>query len=231
MKIVKKSLRILFRLLLGIIAFLVIYVLAVLLLSRISVNTGIKRENATVPVYILSNGVHTDIVVPIKSDSVDWTKEIRFEDTVAKDSLVQYIAFGWGDKGFYLHTPEWSDLTAGTAFKAVSGLGSSAMHTTFYKKLTEGETCKKIMISKAEYSQLVRYITDSFKRDATGKIQWISGYSYGKNDAFYEAKGAYNLFYTCNTWANNALKAGNQKACFWTVYDKGILYHYKKEKE
>ena len=46
-------------------------------------------------------------------------------------------------------------------------------------------------------------------------------------DAFYDAKGKYSLFYTCNTWANCALKAANQKASLWTVYDKGIFCHYK----
>lgn len=229
MIIVKKSLRIVLRIFFGVLAFLVFYVLMVLLLSRIPVNTENRHQKAEIPIYILSNGVHTDIVVPVKNDIADWTKEIRFEETKAKDSRANYIAFGWGDKGFYLHTPEWSDLTAGTAFKAVSGLGSSAMHITFYKKLKEGEDCKKVMISKAEYQQLVDFVNSSFARDVTGKIQWISGYSYGENDAFYEAKGAYNLFYTCNTWANNALKAAHQKACLWTVYDKGILYHYEKK--
>ena len=51
---------------------------------------------------------------------------------------------------------------------------------------------------------------------------------YGKNDAFYEANGSYSLFHTCNTWANNGLKACGQKACFWTPFDSGIFYHYDK---
>jgi hypothetical protein len=47
------------------------------------------------------------------------------------------------------------------------------------------------------------------------------------NDSFYEAKGAYTLFYTCNTWANNGLKAINQKAALWTATDRGIFQHYR----
>ena len=49
---------------------------------------------------------------------------------------------------------------------------------------------------------------------------------YGTNDAFYEAKGHYSLFYTCNSWANQALKAAHQKAALWTISDTGILQHY-----
>ncbi|MFP3836064.1 DUF2459 domain-containing protein, partial [Chryseobacterium sp. SIMBA_028] len=47
------------------------------------------------------------------------------------------------------------------------------------------------------------------------------------NDAFYDAKGTYSFFYTCNTWANNALKAAGQKAALWTPSDFGIFQHYK----
>ena len=138
---------------------------------------------------------------------------------------MNYIAFGWGDKGFYLDTPEWSDLKASTALKAAFGVSSSAMHTTFFKQLHEGEDCKRILISQENYQKLVNYISDSFSDPI--RPQWIEGHSYGKKDAFYEAKGSYSLFYTCNTWANNALKAANQKASLWTVYDKGIFCHYK----
>jgi uncharacterized protein (TIGR02117 family) len=211
----------------GIFTFLALYSTAVLLISRITVNSDIAEvdgQNA-VPIYILSNGVHTDIVVPIQNEIKDWRKEIQFSQTQSKDSLMNFIAFGWGDKGFYLDTPEWSDLKVSTAFKAAFGINSSAMHTTFFKQLKEGEDCKRILISKEDYQKLVNFISDSFSNPI--HPEWIAGHSYGQKDAFYEAKGSYSLFYTCNTWANNALKAANQKASLWTVYDKGIFCHYK----
>lgn len=51
---------------------------------------------------------------------------------------------------------------------------------------------------------------------------------YGKTDAFYEAKGKYSLFKTCNTWTNNALKASEQRACVWTIFQSGIFYQLNK---
>jgi uncharacterized protein (TIGR02117 family) len=227
MKSVKKSLKITGWSVLGIISFFVLYVISALLISKIPVNSNVSQNNKEIEIFILSNGVHTDIVVPIKNKYKDWSKEILFQQTKSKDSLVNYLAFGWGDKGFYLNTPEWSDLKASTAFNAAFGLSSSAMHTTFYKNMKENESCKKIKISAEEYQKLVTYISESFEFDSSKSIQWISNYSYGNRDAFYEAKGSYNLFYTCNTWANNALKIANQKASLWTVTDTGILYHYQ----
>lgn len=227
MKLIRKTFKILIWSIVGIISFVVIYILAVLGLSRIPVNSDIAKPENGIEIYLLSNGVHTDIVVPVKSKVVDWSEKVQFQDTKAKDTTAKYLAFGWGDKGFYLNTPTWGDLKFFTAFNAASGMSTSAMHCTFYKRMKEGELCKKIIISDKQYEQLVTFIQNSFqtKHDKIMKIETDA--VYGKHDVFYEAKGSYNLFYTCNTWANNALKSANQKASLWTVYDKGILCHYQ----
>jgi uncharacterized protein (TIGR02117 family) len=204
-----------------------LYIAAAFLLPKISVD----RENGDskdVMIFILTNGVHTDIVMPIKNDLIDWSKEIRFANTVGKDSAMKYVAMGWGDKGFYLETPTWADLKFSVAFKAATSLSTSAIHATFYNELEENETCKKIFISKEQYSRLLKYINDSFQFDKDGHfINIKTNANYGENDAFYEAKGSYSLFHTCNTWANNALKSCGQKACWWTPFDKGIFEKYK----
>ena len=215
-----------FRIILAILAFVVVYGLAVLILSRITVNSE-PEAGGDVAIYINTNGVHTDILVPIKNNVKDWTKDILYTQTKSKDSVATYVAFGWGDKGFYLDTPEWSDLKASTAFKAAFYLGTSAMHTRFYKSVKEDNECVKVMITQKDYQDLVTYITDSFQYNDGRKVLWIENQSYGDYDAFYEAEGKYSLFYTCNTWANNALKAAHQKAALWTPYDKGIFLHYE----
>lgn len=214
------------RIVLGFLLFILVYVIAAFVLSVIPVDkTDNSAENGT-DIYILSNGVHTDIVLPVKSSVKDWSHQVRFTHTRSGDSLMKYIAFGWGDKGFYLETPTWADLKFSTAFKAMFHLGTSAMHCTFYRDMKEGEYCRKIKISDEAFRKLTTYIEESFTLDANQQVQHIANNSYGRNDAFYEANRVYNLFYTCNTWANNALKSGGQKACLWTPSDKGILYHY-----
>ena len=215
------------RFVLAIIIFIAGYALAVFGLSRITVNSE-PETGGDVAIYINSNGVHTDVLVPIKNGIKDWTKDILYTQTKSQDSIATYVAFGWGDKGFYLDTPEWSDLKTSTAFKAAFYLGTSAMHTRFYKTVKEDNECVKIMITQKDYQDLVTYITESFQYNENKKVLWIKNQSYGNYDAFYEAQGRYSLFYTCNTWANNALKAAHQKAALWTPYDKGIFLHYQK---
>ena len=210
--------------LLGIIA---IYLLGVLLIPYIPVSAEKVTEPKTITAYILTNGVHTDIVMPIKSAEMDWSKKIPFENTLSKSTNNKYLSIGWGDKGFYLDTPTWAELKFSTAFKAAFWLGESAMHCTFYKTMMESEDCKKIELTQAQYLELIAFVEDKFDYDASGKVMLIKTDAiYGDNDAFYDAKGSYNFLDTCNTWTNRGLKEAGQKAALWTATDFGIFQHY-----
>ena len=73
----------------------------------------------------------------------------------------------------------------------------------------------------------LKYIKNKFDRDKNGKVIFIpTDAVYGINDAFYDAKGKYSFFETCNTWANDGLKEAGQKAALWTPSDLGIFQHY-----
>lgn len=211
-------------------AFILLYAGFTYLLFFIPVHSNAASEGKKeVSIYVMTNGVHTDIVVPVKNDIMDWSKMTRFENTKSKDTTFKYAAFGWGDKGFYLQTPEWSDLKFTVAFNAMFHLGSTAMHVDFLHHIYQDKNCKEIRISRDQYQKLVKYIKNTFKYDQSGQIILIQQIHnvYGPDDAFYEANGAYDLFHTCNTWANSALKSCDQKACWWTPVDKGIFYQYK----
>ena len=223
MKIIKKLLKYtaIFTLL------LVVYLLTVTLLSFVAVNDDLSENQKDIPIYILTNGVHTDIVLPIKNEHYDWSTQLKFEHTKSKDTTYQFVALGWGDKGFYLETPTWADLKVSTAVKAATGLSTSAMHVTFYKHLKENQFCKKIQISLENYKKLISFINESFQTKSGEFLKIETDAVYGKHDAFYEATGSYSLFYTCNSWANQALKTANQKAALWTISDSGIFRHYK----
>jgi uncharacterized protein (TIGR02117 family) len=212
--------------LLAFVAFLLIYLISAFGLSKITLSEE-KDVNKEVTIYIKTNGVHTDIVVPVRNAQKDWSTDIKFENTVSKDTTFSYLGMGWGDKGFYLETPTWAELKPSVAFKAATGLSTTAIHATFYKSMAEDSTCKKIEISKEQYSRLIKYINDSFQKDRNGHaINIKTTANYGQDDAFYEANGRYSLFKTCNTWANNGLKSCGQRACFWTPFDSGIFSKY-----
>lgn len=225
---VKKMLILLLKILGTVLGIVILYVVLGYLLPFIEVSAKDDGQKKEIPVYIYTNGVHTDIVMPVKNDLQDWSLKLPFNNIRSKKTDYNYIGIGWGDKGFYLDTPTWADLKFSTAFKAAFWLSESAMHCTYYREMKEGEDCKKIMISKNQYQKLVQFIQNKFDQDQSGKFILIpTNAVYGDNDAFYDAKGTYSFLYTCNTWANDALKAAEQKAAFWTPSDYGIFLHYK----
>ena len=225
---IKSILVVLLKILGCIVGTVLIYALLGYLLPFIEISAKDDGEIKEIPIYIYTNGVHTDIVMPVKNDIQDWSAKVPFSDTKSKKTDYHFIGIGWGDKGFYLDTPTWADLKFSTAFKAAFWLSESAMHCSYYQKMTEAEDCKKIMISKNQYKKLVNFVDAKFDKDSNGSYQFIPTKAvYGDNDAFYDAKGKYSFLNTCNTWANNALKASSQKAAFWTPSDYGIFLHYK----
>ena len=226
-KNLKKLFKITCKILLTFVGLVLLYILFAYLLAKITIEKEANTK-AEVTIYIKTNGVHTDIVVPTKNDQMDWTKQIKFLNTKRADTSSVFLGMGWGDKGFYLQTPTWDDLTAKVAFNAMFGLGSTAIHATYYSKLTENDSCKKIQISKQQYARLINYIINSLQKDSVGIfINIKTNANYGTTDAFYEANGKYSLFKTCNSWANSALKNCGQKCCYWTALDKAIFAKYK----
>lgn len=198
------------------------------LVQRIQVPAQPTAEAATIPFYIHSNGVHTDLVMPVRSAVYDWSQELPYSHTLANDTSYQYVGIGWGDKGFYLYTPTWNDLKLSTAVKAGFWMNTTAMHVTYFRQaeLAPGPNCAYIPLTPTQYQHLITYIQNTFERDAQGRVQWIQGHSYADHDAFYEAKHHYSFLNTCNTWSNNGLKVAGQKAALWTPFDTGMLRQY-----
>lgn len=211
----------------AVLSIVIFYLLCGYLIPFIEVPAEKTNEPKVIEIYILTNGVHTDLVVPIKNEEMDWGKELPFENTISRRSDFNYLSVGWGDKGFYLDTPTWAELKPSTALKAAFWMSESAMHCTYYFEMTEGKDCKKLLLTKKQYQNLVKYIKDKFDRDVNGNVVFIETDAvYGIHDAFYDAKGKYSFLETCNTWANNGLKAAGQKAALWTPSDMGIFQHY-----
>lgn len=226
MNIARILLRILAKAGLALLAFIICYGLAVWLLPMIGANTGYVEPAIGEPVYVRSNGVHTDLILPLRSAAKDWTRELPFANTASGDSDFTHVAFGWGDKGFYLETKEWADLKASTALKAAFGLSGSAMHITFCSTPQLNERCRAVRVAEATLRCLSERIEAGFARGPDNNPQWIADRYYERNDAFYEGTGRYGLFFTCNTWANSVLKGCGLPAAQWTATAGGILRQF-----
>jgi uncharacterized protein (TIGR02117 family) len=203
-------------------ALALLYLAAAALLSRI-LNEGEHHTSTVVDVWLYSNGVHVDVVVPTQSAWIDWRSFIDPRHTRSASDSLDWLAFGWGDKGFYLNTPEWKDLKAGTALRAVTGLGGSAMHTTYIAAMSPSASSHRFRVSAEQYVRLIEYLKSAFQLDeALHPIPIATDVRYANHDAFYNAHGRYTLFRTCNEWTNAALKSAGMPHCAWSPFAGGL---------
>lgn len=206
-----------------------------------SQNTGERR----IDIAVMSNGVHTDIIVPANTPMMDWRE--HFSPNAAPDPPEdpQYIAVGWGHRGFYLNTPTWAELKLKTALSAILGIGRTVLHVTFLEEMPTGEDVVWVRISPDRYADLVLHIRQSIVvpdeiaascatasddpasglADDCYRAPRVAGHSYFGNDAFFEARGSYNLFYTCNSWTRDGLAAAGLTVPLWSPFADAIMHH------
>lgn len=229
--LLRKTIRLTLYALGGFVLFLVLYAVAAFTLPLVPVAAEpVLPGGPRVPVYLFSaNGVHTDLVLPVRTSQADWRQQIRYAHTTSRASAgYDYLGFGWGDKGFF-YIPGWGDLTAPIAFRAAFHLGTAAMHTTFHTaaELQPGPMCVRLDLTPAQYARLVAYVRGSFQPAAGGRAQYLPGHTYAGHDAFYQGQWAYSFWHTCNTWTNNGLKASGQRAVLWTPLASGMFRQYR----
>ena len=210
-----KVLRIIYKTILAATLLVAGYLTVALLLTYIPVNNATKTENRDKSVYLSTNGVHLSLILP-KSDLAP-----ELLNGLQRAEEVSYISFGWGDRNFYLDTPNWSDLTFKNAFRALFLKSSTLMHVTRYTRVQPDWI--EIKVNRDQLNKLNQYIFKTFYLDHQNNKVILPGEGYGYNDDFYEALGTYSCFKTSNSWVNTALKESNIKACLWTPFDFRLL--------
>ena len=201
------------------------YLLAACVLGNI-VREPQRHGAQAITIYLLDNGVHTDLALPLANDTFDWTGVINPNDARDLRFFPTYVAFGWGDRAFYLETPQWRDLKLTTAWNAISGQGATVIHATYLPPLRASANSIAITVSREEYQALAASIRASFQQDDDGRARTIDR-AYGDNDAFYAARGSYSLFATCNSWTNRQLKAAGLKHVLWTPFAHHLMQTYR----
>jgi len=208
----------------GLVAFLVGYQTFVLVMMAIPVGSSYVKCMGT-EAFVISNGVHTDICIPVDLSN-DWLSFIDANDYTTYGHDIKYLSFGWGDKGFYLNTPEWSDLKFSVAMEAMILNSPTTMHVTAHlEKPVASERIKSVKICKDRLDALKSFILSGFQKNELETAILIENAGYGPLDCFYEANGSYSLFETCNSWTNKALKAAGVPTSLDAFHEQGIMRH------
>ena len=217
------------KIILGLLCATILYGIMTVLLSWLPINRNFKNYDEGIDIFIISNGVHVDFVLPIEKMIGNWTEIINAKDYGYSKEELKYVGFGWGDRGFYLEIEKWADMTFKVAFNAIFLPSPTLMHLTAYNNVpTEKKECEKLTITPTQFAQLCDYISNSFYRDKSNQVTFLADKGYTPHDNFYEAKGSYHMFNTCNFWVNRGLQIIGIRTSIWSPLEKGIFYHLKK---
>jgi uncharacterized protein (TIGR02117 family) len=222
----RKSARWVARLLTVLLALPALYLAAALTGSLIPVNADWTEPKQGTTVYLADNGIHSDLILPVETEGLDWRPLFPAGDFASVDANSDWIAFGAGDEDVYLNTPSWWDLTPRTAWSAVIG-GKRVMHVEYVPGINV--EVREIRLRPEEYRRLWTAVRADFALDSRGRPQRIDHPGYGPKDAFYRAVGRASAFRTCNSWVADKLRLAGVKTSLWPPFEQGLLWRYRRE--
>jgi len=218
--------------LLVVILIVLAYLILIPLGSLIPINLKYQPVKDGVEVYLSTNGMHVDFILPTQNHLFDWNQLIDSQPFAKKINAYPFLGLGWGDWGFYVELDEWENLSPKLAAKTLLNPKTpTLMHITGYDKLPyEKLEVAKIVISNTQYLKLCDFIQTGFALDENQEIDHLPGLGYTEHDNFYKGQGSYHAFHTCNYWVNKGLKKIGVRTPLWSPLDKGIFYQLEKVK-
>lgn len=213
------------RLALAIAAVPLAYLVAALIGSLAPVNRAWIEPDQGVTIYLASNGIHSDIVMPAKVQGLDWARYLPKGDVATPDRHAKWVAIGTGEERVYLETPRWRDIRPRTIWSALTG-GRRVMHVEWVS--SPDYVDRAIRLRPAEYRRLWAAIHADFKLDGDGRPTRIDHPGYGESDAFYWATGKFHALKTCNSWAADRLRIAGVKTSLWPPFVQGLTWRYRK---
>lgn len=198
-----------------------LYGLAAAVLSRWPV-AGEPLPEAGIEIGVCSNGVHTDLLLPLAAAGADWRTRIDPAHFPGAGADADRVLVGWGDQAFYLETRAWSDLRPGLAWRALFGGGPSVLHVYLLRGAPDSD-CRFLTLSADAYRRLDAFVDAALLRDAAGETRPLHGHAYGRRDMFYAAAGAYSPVHTCNQWTTRALRAAGVETGLWTPFAGDVM--------
>ena len=185
-------------------------------------NTGWRPVDAGTPgsvtIWVESNGIHTGFVLPKVAAGAGW--RIDWRDLARPGDLADpryarfdHIAIGWGEKAFFLDTPDWAHVRPGVLLAAAIGSDATLLHVEHIPAPTRpSDDERRIVLRPEEYRRLAAFIR------ASARPGRRSYHGYDRDDAFYDARGHYSAASTCNAWTGDALAAAGVRVGWWTPF-------------
>ena len=153
-------------------------------------------------IQVASNGWHTAIVVPASALVATGLlpEAADFPDAA-------FLEFGWGDRVYYPAKEKTLGMTLSAALVPTPAVMHMAGLPAEPKDRGTGLEVVSAALTEAGFLNLAEALSAEFERPPGGRAKAISRGLY-PDSWFYNARGEFHLFNTCNTWTARMLRAG-----------------------
>jgi uncharacterized protein (TIGR02117 family) len=151
-------------------------------------------------VYVVERGWHTDIGLPVE--------EITGPLAVLKAEFpgVRYFTFGFGERQFLVNRKRTFGAMLNALLPSQSALLLTALRATPQMAFGQQDVAE-LHVSSAGLERIEAAIWREFATAPGGKPMLLAAGPY-PGSMFYAARDTYDLFFTCNTWTAETLRAG-----------------------
>ncbi len=206
----------------ALVAIVVLFLLGAWIGSSIARNSDWQEPAVTdaeaITILIGSNGIHTEIAMPIVTREMDWSSIFPASDIAAPTRDYTHVAVSWGERQFFLETPSWTDVNPVIVVNAMTG-GEAVLHVAHYVRPAPAQDYRELRLRPEEYRALVSAIESQLVASETREV--LPGY--GSYDVFYTARGTYHVGNTCNQWTSDMLAAAGVKVGRWSPLPGGVM--------
>ncbi|MEQ8602939.1 MAG: DUF2459 domain-containing protein [Marivibrio sp.] len=152
-------------------------------------------------IWVVSNGWHTEIAL----DRVDLKASRAAPPEIEDLPEARYLSFSWGDRAYFKERNQ----SLGAVIEAAITPTPAVLHLVgldgpppeAYAHLAVYE----LSITEAGLERLVAAMSAAFTRDGEARAQPVAP-GLMTRSFFYDARGEFHLFNTCNTWTARMLR-------------------------
>ncbi|MGH8110705.1 MAG: DUF2459 domain-containing protein [Rhodanobacteraceae bacterium] len=175
--------------------------------ARMTVQPPERPGAKVLPVLLMSNGWHTQLALPA-ADVSGHLAVFRHAFPAAR-----WLAFGWGERTFFM-TPH---PNLGDTLRAIFPAPSALLVSGLVQAPELGQDVLRVYVSHEGLAHLSQYLWGYVGTSPQGAPRQL-GAGPQPMSAFYASSGTYDVFHTCNTWSAAALRAAGVPIRYKGVY-------------
>ncbi len=185
---------------------------AILPVGRKNFSSGESRQ-----VYICADAVHSDVVLPLHDDSVNWKKYFGdlVDPTLPADA---YLEIGWGDQVFFTQYQTWTDVRIKGVFAALTGQNPTALRVLLMNEPKNDTSCVSLLMGREARIKLAQYVAANLKHPAVPTVVK------SRYEAYFETQGTYGPFSTCNQWTSTGLGVAGESHALFSPFSFGVMW-------